>query len=71
MHCAYMWRQMHRAYADRGFIDSHLGSYNHTLHCQKVVTEKREGWLADTAARVRYPRCEQISAGENGFDTRF
>ncbi|KAJ9606025.1 hypothetical protein H2200_009874 [Cladophialophora chaetospira] len=60
MHCTYMWRQMHRAFALTGFIDSHLSSYNHTLHCQKVLIEEHKGWLADTAARLRYPRCERV-----------
>ncbi|KIX02314.1 uncharacterized protein Z518_08255 [Rhinocladiella mackenziei CBS 650.93] len=61
-HCTFMWRQMHRAFTQKGFIDSHLNSYNHTLHCQSVLTEEHDSWLADTAARVRYPRCERVGA---------
>ncbi|KXX82727.1 hypothetical protein MMYC01_200858 [Madurella mycetomatis] len=38
-HCTFMWRQMHRAYALRGYIDSHLDSYEHTLHCQRVLMD--------------------------------
>lgn len=60
VHCTFMWRQMHRAFTLTGFIDSHLNSYNHTLHCQSVLVEDHDSWLADTAARVRYPTCERI-----------
>ena len=60
VHCTFMWRQMHRAY-ERGWIDRHLGSYNHTLHCQKMILmESAEIDKAITIARVIYPECDRV-----------
>jgi hypothetical protein len=41
VHCTYMWMQMHRASAERGFADSHVDSWAHTRHCQIVSLEQR------------------------------
>ncbi|KAF2232808.1 hypothetical protein EV356DRAFT_237128 [Viridothelium virens] len=61
VHCTFMWRQMHRAY-ERGWIDSHLGSYNHTLHCQKMILmESAAVENAITVARVIYPECDRVN----------
>jgi hypothetical protein len=63
VHCTYMWRQLHRAYAKQGHIDEHLESWNHTLHCQLVLLETA-GTEAmkeiDTMGRVIYPRCKKL-----------
>ena len=57
VHCTFMWRQMHRAY-ERGWIDNHLGNYNHTLHCQKMMLmDPAASEHAITVARVIYPQC--------------
>ncbi|KAK3045660.1 hypothetical protein LTR09_012781 [Extremus antarcticus] len=62
-HCTYMWRQLHRAYASKGFIDEHLDNWNHTLHCQAVLLSPpvQEKMLdVNTLGRVIYPRCRKI-----------
>jgi len=59
VHCTFMWRQMHRAY-ERGWIDSHLGNYNHTMHCQKMMLmDSSAAEHAITVARVIYPQCTE------------
>ncbi len=59
VHCTFMWRQMHRAY-ERGWIDSHLGNYNHTLHCQRMMLmDKSAAEKAITVARIIYPPCTE------------
>ena len=60
VHCTFMWRQMHRAY-ERGYIDSHLGNYNHTLHCQKMILmDPAEGEAKKVKARLIYPGCLNV-----------
>jgi hypothetical protein len=63
VHCTYMWRQLHRAYAERGYIDEHLESWNHTLHCQLVLLEATGAEAMkeiNTMGRVIYPRCKKL-----------
>lgn len=64
-HCTFMWRQMHRAFVVRGYIDSHLDDYAHTLHCQQVLLDR---WTTlDTVnvmAALKYPRCRPLEAGK-------
>lgn len=60
-HCTFMWRQMHRAYRLRGFVDSHLDAYKHTLHCQGVLLEKGvPGGVVNVVAAVKYPECREV-----------
>jgi hypothetical protein len=60
VHCTFMWRQMHRAYK-RGWIDAHLRSYNHTLHCQEMLLKKGvEGTDVGTTAGLIYPVCDSV-----------
>ncbi|KAK4233309.1 hypothetical protein C8A03DRAFT_48111 [Achaetomium macrosporum] len=61
-HCTFTWRQMHRAYALRGYIDSHLDSYRHTLHCQWVLLEngKTPMETVNVVAELKYPECRKI-----------
>lgn len=65
VHCTFMWRQMHRALA-RGWIDAHLNSYNHTLHCQNTLLERGipDNEVA-VQARVIYPLCEKVNSVES------
>ncbi|GAB1312306.1 hypothetical protein MFIFM68171_02516 [Madurella fahalii] len=73
-HCTFMWRQMHRAYALRGYIDSHLDSYAHTLHCQRVFLDMETPLgMVNVVAELKYPECRRIwgdgwtMAGEGAF----
>lgn len=64
VHCTFMWRQMHRAY-ERGWIDAHLGNYNHTLHCgQMILMDPEETQHTKTAARLIYPECLRTGGGK-------
>lgn len=68
-HCTYMYRQMHRAFA-RGYIDSHLDDYHHTLHCQKTLLERQIPMdAAIVEAFPKFPSCRslgQSSSFKNG-----
>ena len=66
VHCTYMWMLMHRAYTVRGYIDSHLDAWNHTLHCQLVTLEKGvEMDVISVAGRVQYPDCRAVGGPVN------
>jgi len=68
VHCTFMWRQMQRAY-ERGWIDTHLHAYNHTLHCQSTLLERGiEDTEVITYAKVIYPACERVRKG-TGIDS--
>ena len=68
-HCTFMWRQMHRAY-ERGYIDSHLRAYNHTLHCQKMLLKNDVPMdKVFTGAPVIYPTCERVGGAAAGSDS--
>ena len=69
-HCTFMWRQMYRAYSLRGYIDSHLDNYNHTLHCQRTMLE-RDTPLESVVVvgALKYPECRKIS-GVDGETTQ-
>jgi hypothetical protein len=60
VHCTFIWKQMHRAY-ERGWIDSHIHDYNHTLHCGRILLEK--GHMDDeviTEGLILYPVCARV-----------
>lgn len=60
-HCTFMWRQMHRAYALSGYIDSHLDNYKHTLHCQWVLVEADTPLeTVNVVAELKYPECRKV-----------
>jgi len=65
VHCTFALRQMHRAY-ERGWIDSHLRSFNHTLHCQMVLLKDDIGPdEVITLGRVIYPDCEPVGSSSS------
>ena len=54
-HCTYMWRKMHRAWARGGPMDSYVGNYSHTGHCEGVLTTLdggRKGELGVVDVRI-------------------
>lgn len=60
-HCTFIWRQMHRAYMVRGYIDNHVDDDRHTLHYQKTLLENEIPWDSVTAvASPKYPECRKI-----------
>ena len=65
VHCTFVWRQMHRALAGRGYIDSHVGSYKHTMHCQKVLLDRETGMdSVVVVAGLKYPECWEVGGNE-------
>ncbi|KAM7184992.1 hypothetical protein V8F20_011976 [Naviculisporaceae sp. PSN 640] len=69
VHCTFMWRQMHRAFTVGGWIDSHLDSYAHTMHCQRTLLDKeRSPREVSVAAVVRYPSCRSVHGGGSFAD---
>lgn len=65
VHCTFVWRQAQIGY-ERGWIDSHVRSYPHTLHCQHMLN-------VDTIApddnivllNVQYPICERVGTSKS------
>lgn len=65
VHCTFVWRQAQYGY-ERGWIDAHVRSYPHTLHCQEMLLLK--GIESDDnmiLANVQYPVCEKVGAGKD------
>lgn len=58
-HCTYMWRKLHRSMEGKAKVDSYIGNYNHTVHCEHmllmgdVLLQER-----NTVIRVKYSRCD-------------
>lgn len=40
-HCAYTWRKLHRAILGQRKIDSHIGGWEHTVHCSGTMYRNR------------------------------
>ena len=61
VHCTYMWKKMHRAVLGKGnlAIDSYVGSFNHTKHCEHNLLTDRDVGLDEmnTVILVKYPDC--------------
>lgn len=39
-HCTYQWRKMHRAVLQGKPLDTYVGNYSHTEHCEYVLTKE-------------------------------
>lgn len=64
-HCTFMWRQMHRAFTVRGYIDSHLDNYAHTKHCQHALLNRSIPMdTVNVIGALKYPQCRQVQVGE-------
>lgn len=61
-HCTYQWRKMHRAMLQGTPVDSYIGNYSHTGHCEWTLTNKwaeRSGWdIVDVQISRKFVRCE-------------
>lgn len=65
VHCTFVWRQAQYGY-ERGWIDAHVRSYPHTLHCQTMLL--LEGIANDDnmiLVNLQYPVCEKVGTGKN------
>ena len=60
-HCTYMWRKLHRAILGNGRVDSYIGNYHHTEHCEKMLTSPRRGGDAlNTIIRSKFTSCRSL-----------
>ncbi|PSN64608.1 hypothetical protein BS50DRAFT_576041 [Corynespora cassiicola Philippines] len=40
VHCALMWRRLHRGYQeDQRYLDLHVRAYSHTVHCSQLMMD--------------------------------
>ncbi|PSR82834.1 hypothetical protein BD289DRAFT_295458 [Coniella lustricola] len=62
MHCAYMWRKMHRSILTSRELDSYVSDYRHTEKCATVLLD-RERDLESTSVMLvaKYPSCPVVS----------
>lgn len=58
-HCTFQWRKMHRG-IQRGVIDTYIGNYEHTSHCERMITDDVPRNLTDTKIRMKFPRCQFV-----------
>jgi hypothetical protein len=59
VHCAYMWRKLHRAIEIGGIVDSYVGNYNHTMHCsEKLLVDGVDRQERNTIIQIKYPECK-------------
>jgi hypothetical protein len=61
-HCTAMWKKLHRAIAGpfgKGAIDSYIGPYTHTQHCEHMLLGNRSVAfdVVNTIILVKYPDC--------------
>lgn len=43
VHCSYTWRKLHRARMMQRPIDTHIGDYDHTIHCATGLAAHENG----------------------------
>lgn len=68
-HCTYMWRKLHRGLLrsqenaeGRGIVDTYIGKYGHTAHCEMMLLGMEEESVVDktatdTAILLKFPQC--------------
>jgi hypothetical protein len=58
-HCTYQWRKMHRGML-KGVIDSYIANYEHTAHCEHMLTMEVPMNTTDTVIVMKFPKCYYI-----------
>ncbi|KIX97046.1 uncharacterized protein Z520_07160 [Fonsecaea multimorphosa CBS 102226] len=63
-HCMYMYKKLHRALrAGAGYLDSYIGSYEHTLHCEHILLSRDfNPDRVETTIRRKFVTCGRISS---------
>lgn len=72
-HCTYMWRKLHRGVLKaqeeegnrRGVVDTYIGRYQHTAHCEMMLLgmggeESVDKAKTDTAILMKFPKCMYV-----------
>jgi hypothetical protein len=58
-HCTFMWKKFHRAIGEGNLVDSYIGSYNHTLHCERMLLIRDEDLDSlNTRIVAKFPLCD-------------
>lgn len=57
-HCTYMWRKMHRAILKGEPLDSYVGNWAHTEHCEMMLLDRgRQLDSRKTVIKRKFPDC--------------
>ncbi|GLB11140.1 hypothetical protein AtubIFM57258_007559 [Aspergillus tubingensis] len=57
MHCLYLWRRLHSAMLEHRYLDDDVYSYEHTLHCTRLIMQWPRGLNTTTVATSGIPYC--------------
>ncbi|KGO67152.1 hypothetical protein PITC_020580 [Penicillium italicum] len=57
MHCLYLWRRLHSAIIEHRYLDDDVYSYEHTLHCTRLIMRWPKGINSTTIATSGIPYC--------------
>lgn len=57
MHCLYLWRRLHSAIIEHRHLDDDVYSYEHTLHCTRLIMKWPRGINSTTIATSGIPYC--------------
>lgn len=58
-HCVYMWRKMHKAVLLQAPLDEELWSYEHTLHCSRLIMDWHKPRKTISRSMPGYPVCRK------------
>lgn len=58
-HCTYQWRKMHRGLL-KGVIDTYIGDYSHTSHCEGILTTPTPMNDWSTIILMKFPQCRRL-----------
>ncbi|KAI4211032.1 MAG: hypothetical protein LQ351_006152 [Letrouitia transgressa] len=59
-HCTYMWKKMHRAILRHGPLDDDVASFDHTVHCEKMLLEPGELAEVNTLVTAEMVGCSYV-----------
>lgn len=62
-HCLYLWRKLHRAVIHNRPLDDELFSYEHTVHCTRLILHWREPKETVTYQTSGRPFCRSTRLG--------
>lgn len=58
LHCTFQWKKMHRALLAGWPIDSYIGNFSHTQHCEHMIMNRRTPLNSTgTDIFIKYPSC--------------
>ncbi|KAK8139509.1 hypothetical protein PG984_002889 [Apiospora sp. TS-2023a] len=58
LHCTFMWKKLHRAIGEGHIVDSYIGNYDHTVHCEHMLLmEDVDSGALNTRIFRKFPSC--------------